>query len=154
LAFVRLKPTNDLVFKLLFIANPALLRDLLEAVLQPSSPIASLEVLDTEIPGDLAGSKAIRLDVRARSEDASIFNVEMQAYGHLALPARFLFYWARGYTEPLGRGQPYSLLRPTISIVWSTVTMVPTPFGPDFLAQPPTKNLIHWQRKIPPWPTQ
>jgi len=106
LFFVRLKPTNDLVFKLLFIANPALLRDLLEAVLQPSSPITSLEVLDPEIPGDLAGSKAIRLDVRARSEDASIFNVEMQAYGHLALPARFLFYWARGYTEPLGRGQP------------------------------------------------
>ena len=93
---MRLKPTNDLVFKLLFIANPALLRDLLEAVLQPSSPITALEVLDPEIPGDLAGSKAIRLDVRARSADASIFNVEMQAYGHLVLPARFLFYWARG----------------------------------------------------------
>jgi len=52
---------------------------MLEAVLQPSSPIASLELLDTEIPGELTGDKAIRLDVRSRSDDGSLLNIEMQA---------------------------------------------------------------------------
>lgn len=99
---------------------------MLEAVLQPSSPIASLELLDTEIPGELTGDKAIRLDVRSRSDDGSLLNIEMQAQGHPAFPERMLFYWARGYTESLGRGQTYSLLRPSISIIWSTVKVVPT----------------------------
>ncbi|MDX2054403.1 MAG: Rpn family recombination-promoting nuclease/putative transposase [Polyangiaceae bacterium] len=132
---VRLNPTNDLVFKLLLVSDQALLVDMIEAVLDPPSPIESLEVLDPEIPGDLTGDKAIRLDVRARFRDGSLVDVEMQAQGRPAFPSRLLFYWGRNYTDTLARGQEYSALRPAVSVVWCTSTVVPTGrFHNTFLA--------------------
>jgi predicted transposase/invertase (TIGR01784 family) len=101
---VRLKPTNDLVFKLLLVSDQDLLVDMIEAVLEPPSPIDSLEVLDPEIPGDLTADKAIRLDVRARFQDGSLVDVEMQAQSRPAFPSRMLFYWGRNSTESLARG--------------------------------------------------
>ena len=32
--------------------------------------------------------------------------------------ARFLYYWAKAYCNSLGTGEDYTLLRPTISVLW------------------------------------
>ena len=61
-----LDPTLDIVFKLLLIRNPALLRDMIESVVKLPEPIASLTVLNPEIPEEFPSDKPIALDVRVR----------------------------------------------------------------------------------------
>ncbi len=56
------------------------------------------------------------LDIKARDDRGRIFNVEMQMVAGDSLPQRFLFYWAKLYSQQLAQGDDYARLRPTISI--------------------------------------
>ena len=71
-----LDPTNDYVFKRLFVEAPELLVALIND-LRPDLPdLTSVEILNPNIePGDLTG-KYIILDVLARDADGHCYNVE------------------------------------------------------------------------------
>ena len=64
----RLDPKLDVVFKILFSAqeNRELLISLLSAVLRPSSPIASVQVLNPEMPKELVTDKGSVLDLHVK----------------------------------------------------------------------------------------
>jgi predicted transposase/invertase (TIGR01784 family) len=68
--FTRLDPKQDIVFKILFSApeNRDLLISLLTAVLRPSSPIVSVQVLDPHLEKELVTDKGAVLDVRVSFE--------------------------------------------------------------------------------------
>jgi predicted transposase/invertase (TIGR01784 family) len=120
----RLDPTLDLVFKLLLTREPALLRDMLEGILE--RPIRALNVLNPGILGEQASDKGIVLDIRVQLDDGSRVDVEMQIRITAALASRLVYYGARDYSDQLGRGDKYHLLTPTTVIVWLVDPLFPS----------------------------
>jgi predicted transposase/invertase (TIGR01784 family) len=123
-----LRPTLDVVFKLLFSdkRNENLLRSLVSTLIEPGVPIAGLEVLNPETTKESVQAKGAVLDVRVRLENRCQLNIEMQSSAQLGLKKRALFYWARLYAGSLERGQPYSELLPTISLFILDFAELPT----------------------------
>ncbi len=114
-----LDPTLDVVFKLLLTTGPdseELLCALLTAVLRPKSPIATVTVLNPEIPGEDVLKRWVVLDLRARLEDGTSLDIEMHAQKRGNFRDRALFYWARLYTSELDRGERYDVLHPAIGV--------------------------------------
>jgi predicted transposase/invertase (TIGR01784 family) len=70
------------------------------------------------------------LDIKAVDQLGRHFNVEMQMVVPESVPQRFLYYWARLYTEQLQKGDDYDLLKPTISMCF--VDGVVFPRSPDY----------------------
>jgi hypothetical protein len=112
-----LDPTLDIVFKLLLVRSPELLRDMIEAVLNPPTPIESVEILNPEIPRDYPADKGIALDLRLRLENGHLIDLEMQSTVPEGIHARFVYYWAKIFAGSLKAGGDYTSLRPTISIL-------------------------------------
>jgi predicted transposase/invertase (TIGR01784 family) len=113
-----LDPKLDVIFKSLLArpVNRDLLASLITAVLQPPVPIASVRVLNPELPKDLADDKGALLDVLVRLDDGRQVDVEMQSHSRPGLRQRALFYWARLYASQIGRGQSHTQLEPCVSI--------------------------------------
>jgi len=122
-----LSPTNDLVFRMLFSARENMdgLISLLNAVLRPPAPIASVEIRDPEKVADTTGGKRVRLDLLVRLEDGSSIDVEMQVLKVRAFPERALYYWARIYGTQLVSGEPYHRLRPVVSVLFLAYEALP-----------------------------
>ena len=119
----RLDPTLDLVFKLLLTHEPALLHDMLQAIL--ARPIHQLTILDRDIPGALASDKEIILDIRTQLDDGSRADIEMQNRITSALASRFVYYGTRDFSDQLVRGEHYRLLTPTAVVVWLVEPLFP-----------------------------
>jgi predicted transposase/invertase (TIGR01784 family) len=113
-----LDPTLDIVFKMLLLRNQALLRDMIEAVLNLAEPIQDLVVLNPEIPKDFPADKGVALDIRVRLHNGHQIDLEMQSTVPPGRRARFLYYWAKVFTDSLSRGDIYEDLLPCISILW------------------------------------
>ena len=115
-----LNPTTDLVFKLLLLRSPDLIlvRSMLDCVLCQSSPVESIEILNPDIEKDYPVDKPITLDLRVDLKNRSRVDIEMQAKNPAGTRSRFLYYWARDYGSDLQRGDKYTVLLPTISILW------------------------------------
>lgn len=114
-----LDPKLDIVFQMLFGAeqNRELLISLLNAVLNPPVPIASVTVLSGQPERLAASAKSISLDLRLRLQNGEQVDVEMQSQRHAALRERALYYWARMYADDLQRGNPYTELRRCVVIL-------------------------------------
>jgi predicted transposase/invertase (TIGR01784 family) len=112
-----LDPTLDVVFKLLLTRNPELLRDMIESVLG-CEPITEVTVLNPEIPREFPADKSIVLDIRVRLRKGHQIDLEMQSTTPPGIRARFLYYWAKAFSELLAKGEDYTLLRPCISVLW------------------------------------
>ena len=86
-----LDPTLDVVFKLLFahVNNRDILIALLTAVLKPSVPIDTVDVLNPEIPKDLPADRGAVLDIHVRLVDGRHIDVEMQSELRSGLTQRF-----------------------------------------------------------------
>jgi len=124
----RLDPKVDVVFKILFAApeNRDLLCSLLTAVLRPSSPIASVDVLNPEMPKELVTDKGAVLDLHVRLADGRQIDVEMQADPWQSVRSRALYYWARMYSAQLGPGIPYDELKACVTIFILGYTELPS----------------------------
>ena len=111
-----LDPTNDYVFKRLFVEAPELLVALIND-LRPDLPdIASVEILNPNIePSDLTG-KYIILDVLARDTEGHCYNVEVQVRRYGVWHKRGLFYLARTLGGQLGAGEDYQELRASVGL--------------------------------------
>jgi predicted transposase/invertase (TIGR01784 family) len=134
-SFKLLDPTLDIVFKLLLLRDQALLRDMIEAVLNLPAPLQELKVLNPEIPKDFPADKAIVLDIRARLHDGRQVDLEMQSTFPPGTRARFLYYWAKAFASTIGRGEVYTALRPCISILWFKDPVLDIPQGERTIRQ-------------------
>lgn len=113
-----LDPKLDVVFKLLFSkpSNKRLLISLLTAILEPTSPIVDVEVLDPEVAKESVAAKGTMLDLLVKLLDGSRVNMEIQASPRNWSMSRGVFYSARVFAGQLNRGDHYDELTPVISV--------------------------------------
>ena len=113
-----LDPKMDFVFKNIFGSekNPKILISFLNATLKPKDLITSVEIKNTDINKDYVEDKFSRLDVKAKTSNDEIINIEIQLKNEYNMIKRSLYYWSKLYSEQLGEGQDYSVLKRTICI--------------------------------------
>lgn len=105
---------NDILFKMLFVKNPDLLKALVAVILNiPPESITSFEILNPEMTPEHIKSKFCRLDINMRVNNQQV-NLEIQVNWEEHYPERTLFYWARDYSSALAAGEDYSQLPRTI----------------------------------------
>ena len=113
-----LPPTLDIVFQRLFGREESkeITKDFLEHILGKSIETIDLsktKILERNKPRD----KQSILDVRAEINGEENCNVEMQMVDHDALIARILFYWSKMFQGSIHKGDPYTKLKKTVSIL-------------------------------------
>ena len=114
----KLRPTfkTDILFKLLFVKHPDLLRRLIAHLLNiPFESISQFEIRNPEMPPDIIGKKFCRLDINMVLDGQNV-NLEVQVENEGDYPERALFHWARIYSNSLLAGESYTSLPRTIII--------------------------------------
>ena len=113
-----LNPKIDFVFKKIFGSeeNPKILIGFLNAVLKPIIPIVEVEIKNTDIEKVHVEDKFSRLDVKAKTSNQEIINIERQLKNEYNMIQRSLYYWSKLYEEQLGDGDRYDKLCRTVCI--------------------------------------
>ena len=115
---VKLKYTlrNDLLFKMVFTKFPNLLKILMSELLGIDyNSISQFEILNTEIPPEVFGTKFCRFDIIMRI-NGRLVNLEIQNRDQGNFVERSLFNWAREYSTALPMGEDYKDLPVTIVV--------------------------------------
>jgi predicted transposase/invertase (TIGR01784 family) len=115
---VGISPRVDCVFRAL-LADPdhvERLVDFLNAVLQRPAPVVAVQLRNPIQPAEFIDDGQIVVDVIATDASGAVFQVEMQSWNQAALRERMLYAWATLYKAQLERGDPYTALRPVVSI--------------------------------------
>ena len=123
----RISPTVDCVYKAISGAeeNENLLIDFLNAVLAPQFPISDVEILNPYNEREFYSDKLTIVDVKAKDEKGTAYQIEIQLAVFSYLPERILYTWSDIYQSQLQSGEPFSELRPVISIWMLTENLIP-----------------------------
>lgn len=113
-----LDPKIDFVFKNIFGSNkhPKALISFLNATLKQKDLITSVEIKNTDLEKHFLDDKFSGLDVKAKTSDNEIINIEIQLKNEYNMIKRSLYYWSKLYEEQLGEGDNYSSLKRTVCI--------------------------------------
>ena len=114
---VQLKVTNDYIFKKIFAkkGNESILKDLLNSILQIK--IKSIEVIsDANLERQLESNKLGILDLKAKLDEETIVNIEIQIINRYNMIERTLFYWSGLYYNVLQKGADYKEIKKVIAI--------------------------------------
>jgi len=107
---------NDILFKMLFVKYPDLLKRLVAELLGISyESITEFFITNPEMPPEVMGGKFCRLDINMTVNNQRV-NIEIQVNDDGDFPARALYHWARDYSTALPEGKDYSQLPRTIII--------------------------------------
>ena len=114
--FKILRPTNDIVFQMLFsTVNVEITKGLISALLE--SEINSLELdLNKQLQRDEVDDKIGIVDLRAKIDNNIECEIEMQMIYSKNFIPRLLYYWSKLYSNQLKKGKKYDALNKTISI--------------------------------------
>ncbi len=111
---------NDVFFKSLLgdEKRKNLTIDFLNAILNKDETnyFVDIEFIDKELTPIIEGGKVSILDIRAKMNDKTQINIEVQIVKQDYINKRSLYYWSKIYSEQLKKGQEYELLNPTITI--------------------------------------
>ena len=113
----QLKVTNDYIFKKIFAkkGNESILKDLLNSILQIK--IKSIEVIsDANLERQLESNKLGILDLKAKLDEETIVNIEIQIINRYNMIERTLFYWSGLYYNVLQKGADYKEIKKVIAI--------------------------------------
>ena len=123
----RISPTVDCVYKAILGAeeNENLLIDFLNGVLAPQFPISDVEILNPYNEREFYSDKLTIVDVKAKDEKGTAYQIEIQLAVFSYLPERILYTWSDIYQSQLQSGEPFSELRPVISIWMLTENLIP-----------------------------
>lgn len=107
---------SDILFKMVFVKYPHLLKELVAVILGITvENITAFEILNSEITPESIEDKFCRLDINMRV-NGKLVDIEMQVANEGNYPERVMFYWAREFSSALVSGADYSLLPATIII--------------------------------------
>ena len=120
-------PTVDCIFKAILGAeeNKNLLIDFLNSVLAPQSPISDVEILNPYNEREFYKDKLTIVDIKAKDENGTAYQIEIQLSVFSYLPERMLYTWSDIYQSQLTSGEKFSELRPVISIWLLTENLFP-----------------------------
>ena len=113
-----MNPTNDYIFKRIFgkEGNEEITKGLISAII--GKEIKKIELNESRIlEKDLRDDKVGILDVRAKLDDETIVNIEMQIVQNSNIEKRILFYWSKLYYSQIKEGENYNKLNKTIVIL-------------------------------------
>ena len=113
-----LNPKNDYVFKRLFgsVGNETITRNLLSCILQQNITDVQLDcnpILEKNLLDDKVGI----LDIKAKIDNTTNIDIEMQVTDHKNIEKRILFYLSKMYTKTIKKSQDYSSLEKCIAIL-------------------------------------
>ncbi|MCL4351815.1 MAG: Rpn family recombination-promoting nuclease/putative transposase [Firmicutes bacterium] len=115
-----LNPQVDFVFKRIFgmQENQDVLLSFLNAVFEDSNEptVSSVEILNPFLEKDAITDKMSVLDVKAKTDDGTLINVEIQFRDHQNMVKRTLYYWAKMFEDQLQQSSQYHQLRKTVTI--------------------------------------
>ncbi|GLC87276.1 Rpn family recombination-promoting nuclease/putative transposase [Lysinibacillus piscis] len=119
----------DFAFKQLFGSerNKHITVVFLNAILQRTKrdSIKEITFLNQEMGGEYEGDKQARLDIVVKTQADEYINIEIQLANHDNMLKRTMFYWSSLYNAQLQRGQGYSTLMPTVTIIICQYTLLP-----------------------------
>ena len=113
-----LNPKNDYVFKRLFgsVGNETITKNLLSCILQQNITDVQLDcnpILEKNLLDDKVGI----LDIKAKIDNTTNVDIEMQVTNHKNIEKRILFYLSKMYTKTIKKGQDYSSLEKCVAIL-------------------------------------
>lgn len=113
----KITPKNDIIFKKIFGSkgNEEILKDFLESILDIKIEFLTVEV-GTELLPEFLDKKLSRLDVRAKLNNGTFVNIEVQTNMYGYSDKRNLAYWSKAYLEQFKSGDDYSKANKTICI--------------------------------------
>jgi len=113
---LKYKLTNDLLFKMLFVKYPALLKNLVAELLGIKySDITEFIIINPEMPPETIGDKFCRLDINM-IVNGQLIDIEIQVENEGNYPERSLFIWAKEFSTAIKEGDNFSELPKTIII--------------------------------------
>ena len=117
---IKVNMLNDVFFKSLLCddRHKELTLNFLNSILNRTGDDAfrDIEFLDKEIDPIIETGKVSILDIRAKVNDNTYVNVEVQIAKPVDMKKRAMFYWSKLYSYQLGESEDYSLLKDVISI--------------------------------------
>ena len=114
-----LKPTNDLIFKLIFgdDKNTDLLANFLQAVLKlPKEEYSHLKITDPHSKLEHLDDKTVILDIKLHTTSGKIIDIEIQVANTPQIRDRIVVYASKMLTEQIVKGDEYNLKK-AISIL-------------------------------------
>lgn len=114
-----LPPRSDFVFKRIFgdERNLDILMDFLQSVLTiPHDEYAEVMLADTNLNKDYDSGKNGILDVKIRTTNGKLIDVEIQRKSVPNVQERILFYTSKMFLEQIGEGDDYSKIKQVITI--------------------------------------
>ncbi|MCY0876657.1 MAG: Rpn family recombination-promoting nuclease/putative transposase, partial [Firmicutes bacterium] len=115
-----LRPSVDFVFKRIFGVeeNKDILLDFLNAVFESANEpgVTEIELLNPHLDKTSVYDKISVLDIKARTVDGTLINVEIQLRDQQDMEKRSLYYWAKMYGGQLVEGEVYRHLCRTVTI--------------------------------------
>lgn len=113
-----LNPKIDFVFKKIFGSeeHPEVLISFLNAVLKQKNKIVEVEIKNSDIEKSYIEDKFSRLDVKAKTNNKEIINIEIQLKNEYNMIQRSLYYWSKLYENQLNEGDRYDKLSRTVCI--------------------------------------
>jgi predicted transposase/invertase (TIGR01784 family) len=107
---------NDVLFKMVFMQYPELLKRLITRILCISlDNITEFVITNSEMPPDVIGEKFCRLDINMKVNGQRV-NLEVQLSNEGDYTERSLYHWAREYSSALIEGDQYRNL-PRVIII-------------------------------------
>ena len=135
----RLKPLNDIIFKKTFGEEGTKdnLIALLNAILSKKDrdKLVTLEIVkNKELTPELIGDKTGIIDVRAKTEDGTQLEIEVQLTNQHNMDKRTMWYWGEMFSEGIKKGEDYKNLTKviTINIVDFEYIKIPDKFHTTF----------------------
>lgn len=120
MAMELLDPRNDFIFKRIFGSESN--KDVLLAFLNRTfieagePPLTEIILMNPYTDKDAPRDKQSILDIKARTNEGTIINVEMQLFNKYDIEKRTLFYWGKQYFSQLKEGQKYKELKKCVTI--------------------------------------
>jgi len=115
-AELKYKLTNDLLFKMLFVKYPDLLKRLVAELLGIKyDDIEQFSITNPEMPPETLGDKFCRLDINMVVNEQRV-DLEIQVENENNYPERSLFIWAKEFATAIKEGQDFAELPKTIII--------------------------------------
>ena len=115
-----LNPKSDYVFKRIFghVGNEEITKDLLNSILE--NKVIQIELDKNPIlEKDLLDDKIGILDIRARADNNTNINIEMQVVDRKNIEKRILYYWSKMYIQGIKRGEDYEKLEKSVIILFT-----------------------------------
>ena len=115
-----LNPKSDYVFKRIFghVGNEEITKDLLNSILE--NKVTEIELDKNPIlEKDLLDDKIGILDIKAKADNNTNINIEMQLVDRKDIEKRILYYWSKMYIQGIKQAEDYKKLEKSIIILFT-----------------------------------